>query len=155
MKHWYCFIIQQSCSRQFFTESYCRKKDLNAECNHLARRFNAETIRYFRRGKNHFEKYFLDFEVIEWPLFLCRRAPDRCAPFLCKVLHFTPFLPQSLCKLTKRNFPFSLDIHRLLWYNTIVVKGRGVLPNRKGRCKLKKFFKNFWKTPWRTAQSVI
>ena len=65
MKHWYSFIIQQPCGKQFFAERCCRKKDLDAQCNRLARRFNAETIRYFRRGKNHFEKYFLDFEVIE------------------------------------------------------------------------------------------
>ena len=61
--------------------------------------------------------------VSNHPLFFARRALDRCAPFLCKVPHFTPFLPKGLCKLAKRKFPFSLDIHRPLWYNINVVKG--------------------------------
>lgn len=57
MKHWYFFIIVQECGREFFVERYCQKKDLDVQCNHLARYYNATMIRYFRRGKNHFERY--------------------------------------------------------------------------------------------------
>ena len=57
MKHWYCFIIVQNCGREFFAERYCRNKDLDIQCGQLANYYNAATIRYFRRGKNHFKKY--------------------------------------------------------------------------------------------------
>jgi hypothetical protein len=57
MKHWYVFIIYQSCGREFFAERHCRKKDVEVECNRLARHYNADVIRYFRRGKNHFKHY--------------------------------------------------------------------------------------------------
>ena len=57
MKHWYVFIIHQKCGREFFAERYCRKKDVDDACNHLARFYNASSIRYFRRGKNHFNRY--------------------------------------------------------------------------------------------------
>ena len=64
MKHWYFFIIYQKCGREFFAERYCRKKDVDDVCNRLARFYNASSIRYFRRGKNHFERYG-ECEVLE------------------------------------------------------------------------------------------
>lgn len=64
MRHWYYFIVIQKCGREFYAERYCRKKDLDSALNHLAIHYNAETIRYFRRGKNYFEKYG-ECEVIQ------------------------------------------------------------------------------------------
>ncbi len=65
MKHWYVFIVYQSCGREFFVERCCRKKDVESQCSRLARHYNASAIRYFRRGKNHFEYYVTNFEVIQ------------------------------------------------------------------------------------------
>lgn len=63
-RHWYVFIINQSCGRQFFIERYCYKKDLEYVIMTLSRNYDASTIRYFRRGKNHFEN-FIEGKVIE------------------------------------------------------------------------------------------
>lgn len=57
MKHWYFFIISQKCEREFFAERYCRKKDLDSVVLLLSRFYNATEIRYFRRGKNHRERF--------------------------------------------------------------------------------------------------
>ena len=65
MKHWYVFIVYQSCGREFFVERCCRKKDVEDQCRRLASHFNASAIRYFRRGKDHLEYYATDFEVIQ------------------------------------------------------------------------------------------
>jgi hypothetical protein len=75
-------------------------------------------------------------------------AAPVALPFLCKVLHFTPFFAKCLCKLTKRNFLKPLDILHPLWYNTIVVKGRKVNGKEKPTTATrKKFLKKFSKTP--------
>ena len=60
MKHWYFFIIWQPCGREFFAERYCRKKDLPSVVNHLGRYYNAKTIRYFKMGKNCYQRFIGD-----------------------------------------------------------------------------------------------
>ena len=76
------------------------------------------------------------------PLFFLTGPTAAAAGSICALLFkLHNFLTKIPLKFVQIIFPFSIDKYLFLWYNIIVVKGRGKPKSRQGREQKSK--KNF------------